>query len=314
MASSQPEQSKGEKLLDEALGLRGKKLTCEERNTALRMSNLNEKHVIQGLRVFAELTDGRYPSSLASTTADHEVREAWQQKYGRPPGNEELEKLYRVNAACRFYGELVQEDCDVKYHGDKVTASDIDDELMRWRMSEGEYRVIYGDLRVETIVDKEKLLDMALKMSGAQVPPMKRGKVLRMLGLNEKDVIRGLGVWLELLDGQYPNSLEPKVAIKQADSLLEKKYGNRRQASQEKKKEIEGKVYDVFFASAFYDKLVREKKDVAYYGDKITVEDSGKVLMRWKISKRRYRVVFGDLTGKSVAVEKLAELETLTLE
>jgi len=60
--------------------------------------------------------------------------------------------------------------------------------------------------------------------------------------------------------------------------------------------------------------LIREKKDVAYYGDKITVEDSGKVLMRWKISKRRYRVVFCDLTRKSVTVEKLAELEKLTLE
>jgi len=279
-----------------------------------KMPEVNEDKMLEGLRFFAELTDGRYPSSLASTTADHEVREAWQQKYDRPPGNEELEKFYSVNAACRFYGELVQGDCDVKYHGDRVTANDIDDELMRWRISEGEYRVIYGDLRVETIVDKEMLLDMALKISGSQVPPEKRGTVLRMLGLNEKDVIRGLGVWLELLDGQYPNSLEPKVAIKQADSLLGEKYANRKQADTEKKKELEQKGMDIFFASAFYDKLIREKKDVAYYGDKITVEDSGKVLMRWKISKKRYRVVFGDLTRKSVTVEKLAELEKLTPE
>jgi len=185
---------------------------------------------------------------------------------------------------------------------------------MRWKISDNEYRVIYGDLRVETIVDRNKLLDMALKISGEKLPPGKRSKVLRILSLNEKDVIRGLGVWLELLDGQYPNSLEPKVAIKQADSLLGKKYGNREQASQEKKKEIEEKVYDVFFASAFYDKLVRAKKDVAYYGDKITVEDSGKVLMRWKLSKDKYRVVFGNLTRKSVTAKELAELEKLVSE
>jgi len=147
---------------------------------------------------------------------------------------------------------------------------------------------------------KEKLLDMAIKMSGADLPPEKRGKALRMLSLNEKDVIRGLGVWLELLDGRYPKSLEPKVAIKQADSLLAAKYGSRKQANKEKKKEIEGKVYDIFFASAFYDKLIREKKDVAYYGHKITVEDSSKILMRWKISNDRYRVIYGDLSIKEV--------------
>ncbi len=66
---------------------------------------------------------------------------------------------------------------------------------------------------------------------------------------------------------------------------------------------------DIFFASAFYDKLVREKKDVAYYGDKITVEDSGKVLMRWKISDNEYRVIFADLTAENVSAEELAELE-----
>ncbi|MHC4284690.1 MAG: hypothetical protein ACYSWZ_17225, partial [Planctomycetota bacterium] len=72
---------------------------------------------------------------------------------------------------------------------------------------------------------KQKLLDMALKMSGSKLPPGKRGKVLRMLSLNEKDVIRGLGVWLELLDGEYPNSLDPKVALKQAEALWRAKHG-----------------------------------------------------------------------------------------
>ncbi len=146
--------------------------------------------------------------------------------------------------------------------------------------------------------DNEKLLDMAIKMSGADLPPEKRGKALRMLSLNEKDVIRGLGVWLELLDGRYPKSLEPKVAIKQANSLLGAKYGDGKQVNRD---EVEGKTYDIFFASVFYDKILREKKDVAYYGHKITVEDSSKVLMRWKISDGRYRVIYGDLSIKDVA-------------
>ena len=160
----------------------------------------------------------------------------------------------------------------------------------------------------------KKLLDKALELSGKKLTPEEQSRALRMLNLNEKDVIQGLTVFLELSDGLYPSSLDPKVAIKLADSLLSAKYGSRKQANKEKKKEIEEKVYDIFFASAFYDKLIREKKDVAYYGDKITVEDSGKVLMRWKISDGRYRVVFGNLTRKSVTPGELAELEKLTLE
>jgi len=159
---------------------------------------------------------------------------------------------------------------------------------------------------------KQKLLDMALKISGKKFSAEEQNGVMRMLSLNEKDVIRGLGIWLELLDGEYPNSLDPKVALKQAEALWRAKHGGvspEKTTDKEKKKEAEETIYDIFFASAFYDKLIRGKKDVAYYGDKITVEDSGKVLMRWKISGGRYRVVFGNLTRKSVTAEELTELE-----
>jgi hypothetical protein len=282
--------------------------------TETKMSDVNEDEMIKGLQFFAQLTDGRYPNSLASMTADHELREAWQQKYNRPPANEELDKFHKVSTACRFYASLLEGNKDVEYHGDKVAANDIDDELMRWKISDNEYRVIYGDLRVETVVDKNKLLDLALKISGEKLPIHKRSKVLRILSLNEKDVIRGLGVWLELLDGRYPSSLEAKKTIPETGVLLAAKYGIRDKNDKKKIKEAEAESYDLFFASAFYDKLIRENKDVAYYGDKITVEDSGKVLMRWKISGGRYRVVFGNLTRKSVTAEELAQLEKLTLE
>ncbi|MHC4112485.1 MAG: hypothetical protein ACYSUY_15550, partial [Planctomycetota bacterium] len=107
-------------------------------------------------------------------------------------------------------------------------------------------------------------------------------------------------------------SLDPKVALKQAEALWRAKHGGvspEKTTDKEKKKEAEEAIYDIFFASAFYDKLIREKKDVAYYGDKITVEDSDKVLMRWKISGGRYRVVFGNLTRKNVTAKELTELE-----
>ncbi|MHC4566039.1 MAG: hypothetical protein ACYTE3_09805 [Planctomycetota bacterium] len=265
--------------------------------------DVNEDEMVEGLRFFADLTGGRYPSSMASMTTDQELREAWQQEYSRPPTNEELEKSQSVNAACRFYADLVQEDRGVEYNGNEVTANDIDDELMRWKVSDNEFRVIYGDLRVETVVDRDKLLDTALEISGAKLPPDKRGMVGRMLSLNEKDLVKGLGVFVDLSEGRYPSKLDAKTTIQESDGL-----GKNRKMSKDERK---AKAQDIFFASAYHDKLVREKKDVAYYGDKITIEDPDKVLMRWKLSKDKYRVIFGNLTRKSVTVEKLVEFEKL---
>ena len=150
--------------------------------------------------------------------------------------------------------------------------------------------------------DKEKLLDMALQISGETLEPDQRSLAVRMLNLNEKDLIRGLAQWLMLLDGKYPETLEPKAAIRRAEKLYAEKYSSSGKAKEQ--------TYDVFFASTFYDKLIREKKDVVYYGDKITPEDKNKILIRWKIEINKYRVVFGDLHLENVSTEKLNELET----
>ena len=275
----------------------------------VRMPSPDEGQMIKGLRIFSELSDGRYPSSLASITVQKEFGAALQEKYNNQPPQEVLEKSMCINSIGAFYAKLLQENKELEYYGDTITVGDIDGKLMRWQVAEGEYRVIYGDLRAENVVDKEMVLDMALKISGEKLPPHKRGKVLRMLSLNETDIVRGLGVWLELLDGKYPESLEAKSSIKQSQPLLKAKYGNTNQVNKEKRKELEEKTYDLFFASAFYDKLIREKKDVVYYGDRISVEDSDKVLMRWKISDDQYRVIFGNLTRKSVNAEELSEIE-----
>ena len=150
--------------------------------------------------------------------------------------------------------------------------------------------------------DKEKLLDMALQISGETLEPDQRALAIRMLSLNEKDLIRGLAQWLILLDGRYPDTLEPKVAIRQAEQIYSAKYNPEKQAKEQ--------TYDVFFASTFYDKLIREKKNVVYYGDKVTPKDKDKILIRWKIEKNKYRVIYGDLHSEDVSPEILAELET----
>ena len=48
---------------------------------------------------------------------------------------------------------------------------------------------------------------------------------------------------------------------------------------------------------------------MAYYGDTVSVTDSDKVLIRWKTTGDKYRVVFGDLTIQDVGAEELTEVE-----
>ena len=68
-------------------------------------------------------------------------------------------------------------------------------------------------------------------------------------------------------------------------------------------------MIDIGGAAMFYGMLVKEKKDPAYYGNKVTASDSNTVLMRWKISDNQYRMIYGDLHTEDVNAEKLAELE-----
>ncbi|HUV66124.1 MAG TPA: hypothetical protein VMW24_19685, partial [Sedimentisphaerales bacterium] len=58
---------------------------------------------------------------------------------------------------------LVQQKKDPAYYGKTVTPKDADKVLMRWKVSDSEYRVIFGDLHAETVTadalaELEKLL------------------------------------------------------------------------------------------------------------------------------------------------------------
>ncbi|UCD51891.1 MAG: hypothetical protein JSW27_04495 [Phycisphaerales bacterium] len=59
----------------------------------------------------------------------------------------------------------------------------------------------------------------------------------------------------------------------------------------------------------FYMTLVQDEKDSAYYGDIVTPEGEGQVLLRWKVSETEYRVIFGSLRAETVAADVLAEVE-----
>jgi hypothetical protein len=59
----------------------------------------------------------------------------------------------------------------------------------------------------------------------------------------------------------------------------------------------------------FYQTLVQQKKDPAYYGKVVKPGDAAQVLLRWKTGDNEYRVIFGDLHAETVDAEALAKLE-----
>jgi hypothetical protein len=114
----------------------------------------NEENAVYGLQMFAQLSGGRYPSSLTLLTATKEARKACEQNKDQSQDEldrEDWEQVFSIQASCCFYGRLVVEDKDVAYYGKIVTAQDTDKVLLRWKISDGRYRIIFGDLTVENV-------------------------------------------------------------------------------------------------------------------------------------------------------------------
>jgi hypothetical protein len=117
----------------------------------------DEEHAVAGLRAYAKLVGGRYPSSLSLSTAIAEAEryvekhDSYDERAGRDVG-----LLFEIRSTCNFYAELSRSGSDPAYYGDDVVGSDFDRVLLRWRLDDGRYRVIYGDLRAET-VDSSRL-------------------------------------------------------------------------------------------------------------------------------------------------------------
>ena len=109
--------------------------------------------VIKGLRGFAEITEGKFPTNLDIMTTAKEIKEALivlRQKQGKSikekPTQEEMENLLSIQGTCLFYRKLVKENKEAAYYGSTVTTQDIEKVLLRWKISDQKYRVIFGDL------------------------------------------------------------------------------------------------------------------------------------------------------------------------
>ena len=115
----------------------------------------SEEHTIEGLRAFARVT-GKYPETLTYTQA---AMEMWRLIGKRVLSSEVLPVVHQIRAACEFQGKLAREGREVLYFGDQVPPGDTDRVLLRWKTGKDRYRVLFGDLRADT-VDAEELLQL----------------------------------------------------------------------------------------------------------------------------------------------------------
>ena len=120
----------------------------------------DEQNIVKGLRFFAELTGGRYPTELSPMKMASELQEALlpalSTRPNQEPSKEDVQSILNLQMAGPMFAALRNEGKDPAYYGDIVTAEFPHAVLMRWKNDDGTYLVILGDLSVKQ-VDAEQL-------------------------------------------------------------------------------------------------------------------------------------------------------------
>ena len=126
---------------------------------------------------------------------------------------------------------------------------------------------------------------------------------------DEENAIKGLRIYADL-GGTYPNSLDKQIIEQESKKLIWGDTASWEELTAEEITKITNdKTMPILTLADFYKTLVVDEKEPAYYGQSVTPKDSNMVLFRWKVSDNEYRVIFGDLSAKTVTAEELAKLE-----
>jgi outer membrane lipoprotein-sorting protein len=144
---------------------------------------------------------------------------------------------------------------------------------------------------------------------------------MKMPEITEEATIEGLRLFNEF-SGKYPENLNIMTIAQQLNELIKsqspaaekfREQLKQYESEEEKVQALMDIMRPIQSIGMFYMLLVQDKKDPAYYGDKVTPEFPRAVLMRWRTEGGNYRVVFGDLTVEDVTADELAELEAAPL-
>lgn len=115
-------------------------------------ANLEEgNQLIEGLAYFAHINDGKYPTKLSVRDVVMEIGGIFSAKSGDPSFKIDDAQVSTLKYGAQYFGTLQAESKDPVYYGQSVTATDADKVLLRWKLDNGQYRVIFGDLRTQDV-------------------------------------------------------------------------------------------------------------------------------------------------------------------
>jgi outer membrane lipoprotein-sorting protein len=134
---------------------------------------------------------------------------------------------------------------------------------------------------------------------------------LKMPEMTEEAAIEGLKIFADLC-GHYPKQANMMDVMQEITAVMFKQVPKERPGDMTETEAV-AKVMEtmrpVQSFALLYMTLVQDKKEPVYHGESVGPEDVGAVLMRWKTAQNEYRVIFGDLSARTVTGEQLAELE-----
>ncbi|MEA3224455.1 MAG: hypothetical protein U9Q07_00775 [Planctomycetota bacterium] len=114
--------------------------------------NLEEgNQLVEGLKYFAQINDGKYPAKLSARDVLGEIGNIYRAKSGDPSFQIDDSQVSTLKYGAQYFGTLQTEGKDPVYNGQTVTAADSDKVLVRWKLDDDRYRVIFGDLRIEDV-------------------------------------------------------------------------------------------------------------------------------------------------------------------
>ena len=117
----------------------------------------DEAVLVKALGNYVELT-GRYPPRLDATVIVTDLSGALGASIARrmaqgkqAPDQQALTRQsLEIGSGIAYYLKLAREGRTPEYHGKDVSPQDGSAVLVRWKLADGQWRVIYGDLRIET--------------------------------------------------------------------------------------------------------------------------------------------------------------------
>jgi outer membrane lipoprotein-sorting protein len=131
----------------------------------MKMPSITEEAAVEGLKLFAEIA-GQYPKQLnlvnlmqefaklkdSDTPAAEQLRQQLKEAQSQDEQAMQFMDMMRpFQSLGMFYMTLLQDKKDPAYYGESVGPDDADAVLLRWKVSDDEYRVIYGDLTAQNV-------------------------------------------------------------------------------------------------------------------------------------------------------------------